>query len=258
MNTQIIITQIVSVRLIKKALFLILMVFLIFISGCEKSPIKSTGKNVTITRSCDGNFTKIYLNDDVDLVISQGNLYSIKLEGGENILPGIETTISDSTLSIRNTNTFNWLRSYDKKIIAYVTLPHLLDLEYEATSTVSNTDTIREDSLTVTSRGGSGYINLIIKTGTSKLSIIDGSVDMNIKGYTSVNFIYSGGYGPFHCLDLVTDYLFMRNESTNDCYVNVRHHLEYEIMGLGNIYYRGNPPEISGTTTSSGKLIKIE
>lgn len=228
--------------------------------SCEKDHFfdfaKSTGKITTITRPVNENFAKIYLNDDIDLVITQGTTYRITLEGGENLLPGIETSIADSMLTIRNTNTFNWVRSYDKKITAYVTLPHLLDLQYEATSTVSNIDTIREDSLIVSSTGGSGYINMVIKTNNAKLSIINGSVDMNISGKTGVCFIYSGAYGPFHCLDLESILLFMHNDSNNDCYVNVQHHLEYLISGLGNIYYKGNPTELSGSSTAAGKLIK--
>ncbi len=238
----------------------LLVSLLVLLSSCKKDHFfdfaKSTGKMVTITRPVHDNFTKIYLNDDVNLVITQGSDYNIKLEGGENLLSGIETSISDSTLIIRNNNTFNWVRSYDKEITAFVTLPHLLNLQYQATSTVTNTDTIREDSLSVSSTGGSGYIDLIIRTGTSKLSIINGSVDMNIRGKTGVNFIFSGGYGPFHCLDLKSDFLFIRNSSTNDCYVNVGHHLEYEITGLGNIYYKGNPTEISGSVSGAGRLIK--
>jgi len=241
-------------------LFFVLLTFLL--ASCGKDSFldfaKSTGETVTITRPNGEGFTKINLNDDVNLIISQGSSYSIKLEGGTNVLPAVETSVTDNTLTIKNNNTVNWLRSYDKKINAYVTLPHLLELQYKATSTVSNTDTIREDSLTISSTGGSGYINLFIKTGISKLSIINGSVDMNISGKTGVNFIFSNGYGPFHCLDLESGFLFMRNSSTNDCYVNVFHHLEYEIMGLGNIYYRGNPPEISGTNSGSGKLIKYD
>ncbi len=249
--------------LTNKTLFLtMLTVSAVLFPSCEKDHFfdfaKSTGKIVTITRTVDENYTKIYLNDDVNLVITQGNAYSIKLEGGENILSGIETTFSDSTLTIRNKNKFNWVRSYDKEITAYVTLPHLLDLQYEATSTVTNTDTLREDSLTVSSTGGSGYIDLIIKTGTAKLSIINGSVDMKISGKTGVSFIFSGAYGPFHCLDLESDFLFMQNASTNDCYVNVKHHFEYQITSLGNIYYKGSPPEITGASSSSGILIKYE
>jgi len=240
--------------------FLVISVISMLFTSCQKDHFFDfairTGKTITIDRTTNENFTKIYLNDDVNLVITQGKIYSIRLEGGENLLPGIETTVSDSMLTIRNTNTFNWLRSYDKKITAFVTLPHLLDLEFKATSNVTNTDTIREDSLSVSSIGGSGYINLTIKTGTSKLSITNGSADMTIRGRTGVNFIFSGAYGAFHCLDLNSVYLFMRNASPNDCYVNVSYHFEYEIAGLGNIYYRGNPSEISGKITSNGKLIK--
>jgi hypothetical protein len=38
----------------------------------------------------------------------------------------------------------------------------------------------------------------------------------------------------------------------------VKHHFEYEITSLGNIYYKGNPEEISGAVSGGGKLIKYE
>lgn len=249
-------------QILRKRTFLgsIPVIFALFLLSCGKdSPPyfpKSTGDIVTISREVPANFTNISLNNGVNLIITQGNAYFIRIEGGENLLPGIETLIEDSTLTISDKNTFNWIRSYEKDITVYVTLPHLLKLDYLSTGTVTNTDTIREDSLTITAHGGSGYIDMIIKTGTSKLSIISGSVDMKVSGTTGVNFIYSAGYGPFHCLDLESGFLFMRNASTNDCYVNVNHHMEYEITSLGNIYYRGNPDEISGSVTGSGKLIK--
>lgn len=243
----------------KLSLFLFIAVSLA-LGSCEKDGSAGmtfrTGDIVTVTRPVNGNFTGIYLNDNVNLVLTQAASFSIRVEGGENILGGIKTDISDNTLTISNTNRFNWMRTYNKQVTAYVSMPHLLILNYEATGTVSCTDTIREDSLSVTAKGGSGYINLIIRTGTSKLSITSGSADMNIRGKTGVNFIFSGGYGPFHCLDLESNFLFMRNASPNDCYVNVVNHFEYEITGLGNIYYRGNPPEISGSRTGGGQLIK--
>lgn len=231
-------------------------------TSCKKDGFfdfaKSTGKEVTITRPAGSNFNKIFLNDDIDLVITQGNTYKITLKGGENVLPEVETSITDSTLTIRNKNTFNWVRSYDRRITAYVTMPHILELEFKATSTVTNTDTIREDSLTVKATGGSGYIDLIIKTGTSKLSITQGSADMKIRGYSGVSYIFNGSYGPIRCLGLESNFLFMRSASPNDCFVTVKYHFEYEITSLGNIYYAGNPPQISGTSSGSGKAIKYD
>lgn len=242
-------------------LLVLLLVSVVFPS-CEKDHFwdfaKSTGKIVTVTRPVDENYTKINLYDDVNLVITQGNQYSIKLEGGENIISGIETSISDSTLTIRNNNKFNWVRSYEKGFTAYVTLPHLLDLHYEATSTVTNTDTIKEDSLFVIAEGGSGYIKLAVNIGSSHFSINKGSVDMDISGKSGVNYIYSNSYGPFHCLNLKTDFTFINNFSTNDCYINVNYLLEYKINSLGNIYYKGNPKFVSGLSTGEGALFKME
>jgi hypothetical protein len=86
---------------------------------------------------------------------------------------------------------------------------------------------------------------------------MSGSPDMKVRGITGVNYVYSAGYGVIYCQDLRSTFLFMRNTSTNDCYVWVTHELGYEIMSLGNIYYRGDPSIINGSVTGSGKLIKL-
>lgn len=235
---------------------------LCLVSSCDKDHamdmFMSTGKDVSVSRPVTSYFTGIYLRDDVDLVITSGEDYAIRLTGGTNVLEGIETSVSDSVLTISNHNRYNWVRSYDRKITAYVSLPHLLKLNYEATGTVTCTDTIREDSLFVTAQGGSGYINLLISTRLSHLSITRGSADINVSGKSNVNFIFADGYGPFNCKNLWTAFTFMHTESTNDCYINVTHHLEYDITNLGNIYYRGHPDVIKGTDTGKGELIPLD
>jgi hypothetical protein len=254
-------TRKINNTLVKCLLLILIIAISLPFTSCEKDPFPNfaltIGKNVTVTRTVAENFTKISLNDDVDLVLTQGTNYSISIEGGENILSGIETTIADSTLTIRNHNKFNWLHSYDKKIIAYVTLPHLVHMTYESIGTVSCTDTIREDSLYVNSNAGSGYIKLKVNIGTSHFSINSGSVDMDISGISGVNYIYSNAYGPFHCQNLKTIYTFITSNSTNDCYVNATYLLEYNILSLGNIYYSGNPQLVASSVTGAGKLIKL-
>jgi hypothetical protein len=247
--------------LARKGLFLLLLTILIVLSSCEKDHmfdfLKSTGKDVSISRNVSGNFAEVILEDNVNLVLIQSPGYGIRLEGGENLLPGIETDISDSVLTIRNNNKFNWVRSYDRKITAYVSAPHFLRIGYQGTGTMSNNDTIREDSIFITSYAGSGYINLCIKTSLSHLALNTGSADFNISGLSGSNFIFAGSYGPFHCLNLKTINTYMSNQGTNDCYIHVKNHLEYEIMGLGNIYFAGDPPQISGIITGQGKLIPL-
>jgi hypothetical protein len=240
---------------------LLLLVCLLFASCSDQhwfDITKSTGEEITVTRPVSDNFAHIKLYNDIDLVITQSKTYSIKVTGGENLLPGVETTISDSVLSIRNLNTFNWVRSYDRKITVFVSMPHLLQLNYEATGTVSNTDTIREDSLFVIATGGSGYINLTLKTGSTHYSINTGSVDIISTGITGVNYLYSSGYGRINCSDLISAYTFVSNHSSNDCFIHANYHIGYNITGLGNIYYKGTPLTIEGQATGEGKLIKRE
>lgn len=239
----------------------ILMISLQGFTSCEKNHLSdlfmSTGKETNESRDVAANFTKIRLEDGVDLVVSTGKPYQITITGGENVINGVETIVTDSCLTISNKNRFNWVRSYDKRITAHISLPHLIYLEYVSSCNVSNIDTIVEDSLFVTAYG-SGYINLVINTRSSHLALTRGSADFNIKGYSGVNYLFADGYGPFHCEDLRTGFTFMRTLSTNDCYVYVTEDLEYEINNLGNIYYKGNPKVIHGVSNSEGKLIKSD
>lgn len=240
---------------------LLALFILLLLNSCEKNRIDdifmSTGKETTITRDITGNFTKIRLEDGLDLVITTGKPYAITLTGGENVLEGVETTITDSCLTLVNKNKFNWVRSYDKRITANVSLPNLVYIEYESSGTISNTDTIRSDSLFVTAYG-SGIINLMIDTRSSHLALTRGSVDFNIRGFSGVNYLFADGYGPFHCENLKTGYTFMHTKSTNDCYIRVDFHLEYIIDNIGNIYYKGKPAHISGKKNAEGQLIHVE
>jgi hypothetical protein len=243
-------------------LLLAAMLTLLSISSCYKDHtfdfLKSWGDEVTVEREVTGNFTTIRLENDVDLTITQGDNYNITVTGGENILSGIITDISDSTLTIRNENKYNWVRSYDKKLIAYVTLPHLSHLYYESTGTVTCTDTIREDSLFIDSHGGSGYITMLVNTGLAHMSIHRGSADIKAIGYCGSNFIYSASYGVFHCEDLETINTYMHSKGTGNCYIRVVETLEYQLDGKGNIYYWGRPVNVSGTDNGIGELIPME
>lgn len=240
----------------------LLVLFLITLFSCKKEDLnglfKSTGSNVTIERDASQPFHRIYLNDDINLVLTQGSGYRITLEGGENMLPGIVTSVDSNTLVISNTNKFNWTRSYNRKITAYVTLTDLSELTYNATSRVSCTDTIRNyDSITVLAVGGSGYIDLTVSAIKTKLAIFKGcSADMKIKGFSGESFLYTAGYGLLACDSLNSTLVFMRSLSSNNCYIRFSRRLEYELMGIGDIWYYGPSYGVAGNITGSGMLIK--
>jgi hypothetical protein len=236
--------------------------FAVFLNSCGKDNafdlLQSSGPIIQEQRDLSGYFDQISMYNNVNLVLSQGLNTSIMVEGGSNLLSNITTEIGDDkTLTIRNNNKYNWVRSYDKEITVYLQVNHLWKIRYESTGDITTIDTIHQDSLRIDAWGGSGKINMTIDCGTSWLIMQYGSMDFDISGLSGVTYVYNGSYGPFHCLALKSYITFITNNGTNDCYVNAIERMDAEIRSLGNIYYTGDPPILNSKVTGSGQLIHI-
>ena len=217
----------------------------------------NTGVQTTQEREVD-DFHSIELYNNVNLVLSQGNSFQIKVEGGKNILSAIKTEVKDSTLIIRNTMTCNWVRSYKREITVYATVPSLREIRYEGSGDVENTEQLVLDSLYVNIRGGAGSFNLNLNVDKLSLSLHYGTTDIHVKGESRITTIVSGSYGPFYCNDLISNIVYISSGGSNDCYIHAAHVLEAKIFSLGNIYYTGNPFRVESTIEGSGKLIKLD
>jgi len=234
----------------------------ILLGSCGKDNIfdlfQSSGPIVKEQREITGFFNKISIYDNVNLVLTQGPTNSITVEGGRNLLSDITTEIGDdSTLTIHNNNKYNWVRSYDKEITAYLQVNQLCSIRYESSGDITTTDTLHFDSLRVEAWGGSGTIKMDIDCGTSWLIMQYGSMDYDISGKCGVTYIFANSYGPFHCLGLMSYNTFIRNSGTNDCYVNAIERIDADIRSVGSIYYSGNPPIVNASLTGTGQLIHL-
>lgn len=243
----------------KLSYILFLFIAIALLSSCSDSHwfdfAKSTGDIVRIERPLEGTFDTLVFNDNVNVEITIGSEYKLELEGGENLLPGIETPVKDSTITFSNKNRFNWVRSYKPKINAYLTLPHISKMEYNSVGTITNTGTIRQSYLDISGVGGSGYIKLDLNVNELKVAFVNGAIDADLKGRVGAFYAYNDGMGVFRCYELNTGFLYVTNKAANNCYVNVSNTIEYIIEGVGDIYLKGNPPNISGTASGGGKLV---
>jgi hypothetical protein len=82
-----------------------------------------------------------------------------------------------------------------------------------------------------------------------------GTVSINATGYSQVTFISSHGYGPIHAENLQSKFTYMNTSSPNDVYLNATVELSVKITNIGNVYYCGDPPEVSADISGGGKLI---
>ena len=203
-------------------------------------------------------FSRIELDDNIDLVLTQDTINSIGIEAGKHLQKLIKAELSGgNTLYIHNDNKCNWVRSYDMKITAYVHFKTLTNLTYRGSGNITCTDTIRSPVIYIENWNGSGIIDLTVNSKEAYIKEHIGPADFFIKGKTEMCYLWAAGYGRMDCSHLLSDKSTVINKSTGNCYINASSSLSAEIYYIGNIYYSGNPSDISKKIEGSGKLVKL-
>ncbi len=240
----------------RKLLYIVL--FMVLTSSCQKfNPgdcFQNTGPITEESRDIQA-FTYLQLYNNVDIYLSYGPDYAVSVRAGKNILPGIKTEISGKSLSIKNENTCNWVRSYEKPIEVYITAPRIDSIQYQASGNLVSLNKFVGDSIKLDVLEGAGSIHLSLDMQRAIFNLHYGTVDLNVSGYAHISELFSSGYGPADLSNLNTVFTYVTNNSTNNCYVRTNLVLEAKIGNVGDIYYSGNPPNISFEVSGTGKLI---
>jgi hypothetical protein len=245
----------VGLQIIKMKKVIYILLFGTFaLSSCKKvcNCTESTGVPAQETRTLSS-FDKIYVDNNVNVVLSIGP-QQVTVEGGKNLLPNITTNVSSGTLTLKNTNICNWLRSYKKsKITVYVTTPTLTSITNNGVGVVSSADTLNIDSLDIKTLNA-GDLDLIVKTRIITGHLF-GPANLSLQGSCNNFFCtFFAGTGFVYCNNLSTSYTFLSSSTTGDCYVNVSGLFDVVINQLGNVYYTGNA-SVNKTIRGTGQLI---
>jgi len=199
-------------------------------------------------------FDSINLADNVNLILTQDSVDKITVEAGSNIISGITTEIHDRQLIIRNLNTCNWLRSYDKPLNVHVSVHRLWKIYYNAAGNITSTNTLSGDSVKLEVWGGCGTIDLSLNYNEGWFIMNMGTADYNLHGRCDIANFYISDIGLCQARDLATRYCSVTSKGTNNCYVNVSVSLYAVIENIGSVYYTGNPGIVGGKITGSGVL----
>ncbi len=244
---------------IKNFSVLILTTFLFSILSCNKEGVcvRQTGEIVTETRPVqDFHFIDVY--DNINLILTQDSvMHQIRVEAGENLINGIKTEIDSGRLVLSNENTCNWLRSFEVPVNVYLTFTRLDTILFQAAGNITCTNTWANDSIYINIIEGTGDVNLKIHVSKSTMQIRYGTVNFQVEGKSSVTYISSRGYGPFHAENLQSKFTYVYTFSPNDVFVYAEEELGAEIANIGNVYYTGSPAQIDVNAYGGGKLIEF-
>lgn len=240
--------------------FLLLLLISFNLSSCKKSNLgdcfKSTGDIIEQQRKI-GEFSKIILRDNVNVVFNNEQSNTIIVSAGENIIDNIITEKNGDTLDISNVNSCNWVRDFDVPITVYLSSNKLETIEYRSIGDISCSDTIFCDSIYVDVYEGAGTLNILVNSYLVHSAIRYGTADLKVSGRSNLSYVYSAGFGLIDNRELLSAQIYVANKSSNDIYLCAKSTLAATIYGIGNIYYLGDPGNVSLDKIGSGNLIKL-
>ena len=229
-------------------------------NSCKKENLgdcfKGTGTIETRIREVS-DFKNVIVKDKIDLYVTQGPNYEVKIEAGKNLHMNIRTTVNNGTLTIENVNKCNFVRSPKKKIIAYVTLPYLRMVRNAGTGTLYFSNQFIQDSLDIRI-ANSGDVHASVNVQYFQTST-HGNGDLFVDGKANYSSHYTNGTNYVWMQDLIIQNQIDFNTTTvGECYINapLSGPMNVGIFEKGNVHYKGNPTAINLTLMSKGVLIK--
>ncbi len=227
-----------------------------FSCGKDSSCFKSTGNIVQEQRAVSSDIEMIRVEDNIDVVITQSNEPSLIIEGGENLLPYINTDISGAEISFSSDNKCSMFRDYSIPITAYLSLPNLTHINYTGQGVITATNTLNLSSLSIESSGGTGSMDLQLDVNDFSLKQHSGYADFTFTGSAKSSYVYTLGNGWFYLSNFVAKNTHVSQNGSGDIIVNSTNTLLVELTSVGNIDYYGNPTVTISRHTGSGELRK--
>ena len=122
-------------------------------------------------------YSKIQVSDGWDLILSQGDEYSIKITANENLLDGLKTEVIDDVLIISSTTKVIKGKGIRKKV--YLTFIEVNEIIANKDSDISAETTIKSNTLNIELHDDSDLDNVKFE-GANLIARLTGSSEMNM------------------------------------------------------------------------------
>ncbi len=234
----------------KTKFFPLLLIAMIFVSQSCFHPYRIEGNCnvVTVNRSI-GEFTGVDSHGSLDVRLINDSVCFVEIEGESNLIPYVDTDISNGILQIEVQGWRNLDPNYP--LIIYVHAPSINHVE------LSGSGSIVSDSLSASHMdirlSGSGDIHLKLQASSVDAKI-SGSGDINLEGAAALADFRISGSGDIYAYSFPVNECIADISGSGSMYVNVSSLLDVVISGSGNVHYYGNPA-VNVHVFGSGQVI---
>ncbi|MCH2214525.1 MAG: DUF2807 domain-containing protein [Flavobacteriales bacterium] len=235
-------------------------VFLLICTGCAKENrwdcFKSLGDERIENRKLDS-FSKVFVEDRVDIEYYHSENYRVEVIFGENIIDLIKTKVENEELTISNSSTCNFVRDLSKHPVVKIYAPTFNYLENRCSGDITFRDTLRSSSFTYEQWESNGVATFLLKNELTKITMHVGFCEVIVKGHTDQSELYSAAVGKLQAENLISPQAFVNNTSIQDIAVYAENYLYGEVNDRGNIKYGGDPINIEKVLNGEGNLIPL-
>ena len=181
------------------------------------------------------NFTSISVESNLVLWIEEATQESLKLEGTDNALANIETTVDNKVLTIRpKANTQS-----AEKVQAYVTVKDLENLNISGNVTTATQNQLKSSTFNFHASGNS-VTNLDLAVTTLNISL-SGQSKLKLTGSAKTQTINAAGSSDIDAETFKTDSTTLNASGSSQINVNATKTFDVTASGNAVIGYTGDP-----------------
>jgi hypothetical protein len=235
--------------------FVIIASAAIVLASCEfrgNRRIRGNGTASSQLRSV-GSFSKVDVSGPYEVIVTQGDAESVRVEADENLQQYIEVVVQGDQLEIDTRDGINIRPRKDIKI--YITAPLFRALSVTGSGDVKSTSKLTSDRIAL-SVTGSGDIMVDIDAPVVETEIT-GSGSININGNTRTLNAEINGSGEVHAFSLMSENTDVEISGSGEAEVFASKGLEVSIAGSGDVAYKGTA-SVNQSIAGSGNIRKVD
>ena len=146
------------------------------------------------------------------------------------------------------------MRNPSEKAEVYIAVKNLDYFEYSGSGNVRSSNTITANNINFYSATGAGNINISLEAKQVTAWVEYESADFIFKGTADFCYCYANSRGTLSFDDFKVKRLVIGYAGNRNATVVATESIEATLYHTGNVYYKGNPTNVSTTFYSSGRL----
>lgn len=237
----------------KKGILFIVLAALVM-TGCRQvfgKRMLGNGKITSETRNITG-FDRIDIGGAADLYVKQDSVFSIRIEGDENLLPYLETVKEGNTLYIHEKK--NMRLGTTNGFRVYVSAPQFTDFQVSGACDVFSENQIQSSQKLHIHLSGASDVDMNVKSPTVEADL-SGAGTIKLKGEAKDFDVDGSGSTDIKCYDLLTENTKVEISGAGSAQVSASVKLDVRVSGAGSVHYKGNPT-VSQSVSGAGSVSK--